>query len=48
MKKYISTVGFKSYAHYFYAKADELSSNDELLIKQKVLQEQFQVSSFMN
>ena len=46
-KKYISTVGFKSYAHYFYAKADELSSNDELFNqKQKVLQEQFQVSSF--
>ena len=46
-KKYISTVGFKSYAHYFYAKADELTSNDELFNqKQKVLKEEFQVSSF--
>ncbi len=46
-KKYISTVGFKSYAHYFYAKADELTSNDELFNqKQKILKEEFQVSSF--
>ena len=32
-KKYISTVGFKSYAHYFYAQIDQLTETDYLKTK---------------
>ena len=46
-KKYISTVGFKSYAHYFYAKTDQLSKTDQLKTKKlEVLNTHFDVDSF--
>ncbi len=46
-KKYISTVGFKSYAHYFYAKTDQLTENDLLKAKKlKILKTHFNVDSF--
>ena len=46
-KKYISTVGFKSYAHYFYAKTDQLSKIDQLKTnKLEILNTQFDVDSF--
>ena len=46
-KKYISTVGFKSYAHYFYAKTDQLSKTDQLKTKKlEILNTHFDVDSF--
>ena len=46
-KKYISTVGFKSYAHYFYAKTDQLTKADQLKTKKlEILNTQFDVDSF--
>ena len=36
-KKYITTVGFKSYAHYFYSRIDELDSSDQLYTELKKL-----------
>ena len=46
-KKYISTVGFKSYAHYFYAKTDQLTKTDQLKTKKlEILNTQFDVGSF--
>ena len=41
-KKYLTTVGFKSYAHYFYSKIDLLDSNDSLYNeKKKILKTNF-------
>ena len=41
-KKYLTTVGFKSYAHYFYSKIDLLDSNDSLYnAKKKILKTNF-------
>ena len=34
-KKYLTTVGYKSYAHYFYGEIDELSSKDKLYNEKK-------------
>lgn len=45
-KKYITTVGFKSYAHYFYSRIDELDSSDQLYItKSEILNNYFSSSS---
>jgi hypothetical protein len=45
-KKYITTVGFKSYAHYFYSQIDELDSSDQLYItKSEILNNYFSSSS---
>ncbi len=45
-KKYLMTVGFKSYAHYFYGEVDELSSNDKLYLeKNRILKDLFRVKS---
>jgi 4-amino-4-deoxy-L-arabinose transferase-like glycosyltransferase len=41
-KKYLTTVGFKSYAHYFYSKIDLLDSKDSLYnAKKKILKTNF-------
>lgn len=41
-KKYLTTVGFKSYAHYFYSKIDLLDSNDSLYnAKKNILKTNF-------
>ena len=46
-KKYISTVGFKSYAHYFYAQTDQLTKTDHLKTKKiEILDTHFDVDSF--
>ena len=46
-KKYISTVGFKSYAHYFYAQTDQLTKTDDLKTKKiEILDTHFDVDSF--
>ena len=46
-KKYISTVGFKSYAHYFYAQTDQLNKTDHLKTKKiEILDTHFDVDSF--
>ena len=46
-KKYISTVGFKSYAHYFYAQTDQLTKTDHLKTKKiEILDTYFDVDSF--
>ena len=46
-KKYISTVGFKSYAHYFYAQIDQLTETDYLKTKKiEILNTHFDVDSF--
>ena len=45
-KKYITTVGFKSYAHYFYSQIDELNSSDQLYnTKSIILNKYFSTSS---
>jgi hypothetical protein len=45
-KKYLNTVGFKSYAHYFYGKIDELSNDDDLFNKKNnILKNVFNVNS---
>ena len=45
-KKYITTVGFKSYAHYFYSRIDELDSSDQLYnTKSEILNNYFSSSS---
>lgn len=45
-KKYLMTVGFKSYAHYFYGEVDELSSSDKLYSeKKRILKDLFHVKS---
>tara|TARA_B100001287_G_scaffold260226_1_gene248128 strand:+ start:26845 stop:28551 length:1707 start_codon:yes stop_codon:yes gene_type:complete len=45
-KKYLTTVGFKSYAHYFYANIDQLSKNDSLFhAKRRILKNNFNVNS---
>ena len=45
-KKYITTVGFKSYAHYFYSQIDELDSSDQLYnTKSEILNNYFSSSS---
>ena len=45
-KKYLTTVGFKSYAHYFYASIDQLSKNDSLFhAKKRILNNTFNVNS---
>jgi len=42
-KKYVTTVGYKSYAHYFYAEVDMINENDSLFVqKNNILHEQFQ------
>ena len=45
-KKYLMTVGFKSYAHFFYGEVDELSLNDKLYSeKHRILNDLFNVKS---
>lgn len=45
-KKYVTTVGFKSYAHYFYAEIDKLSKEDQLFLKKdEILEHIFSVNS---
>ena len=45
-KKYLTIVGFKSYAHYFYANIDQLSENDYLFhAKRRILKNKFNVKS---
>ena len=45
-KKYLTTVGFKSYAHYFYGQVDQLSQQDKLFHKKnKILKGVFNVKS---
>jgi hypothetical protein len=45
-KKYLTTVGYKSYAHYFYSELDELKLTDSLYIKKKdILKHNFESNS---
>lgn len=45
-KKYLTTVGFKSYAHYFYSKVDQLNKEDKLSQKKlNILKEHFSANS---
>jgi len=38
--KYVTTVGFKSYAHYFYGRIDQLKSDDSLFhVKNRIMDE---------
>ena len=45
-KKYITTLGFKSYAHYFYSKVDQLNKEDKLYQKKlDILKKYFSANS---
>ena len=45
-KKYLTTVGYKSYAHYFYSELDELKLTDSLYIKKNdILRYNFESNS---
>ena len=47
-KSILTTVGFKSYAHYFYSRIDELDSSDQLYIKKSEILNNYFSSSSLN